>query len=333
MKLAVRRRWAGPAAGLVGVWLLFAALAPASFRDPANLATIARQASITGTAALGATLVIVGGGIDLSVGSVVALTTVVVAGALAHGLPPLAALLAGCAAGAACGIANGILVTRLRIVPFIVTLGTMLIVRGLAKGLAGEQKIDAPLSWLNDLLATLPPDRSWQLAPPGVWITLGLGAILALVLQRGRAGREVFALGGNPEAARLSGIATGIVALGTYAVGGVFAGVAGVLQFSRLTVGDPTVAAGLELDAIGAVVIGGGSLAGGEGTVAGSLLGALIMTTIRSGCSQMGLANWVQEVVTGSILVVAVALDRLRPGIGGSPARRSADARKGSGPA
>jgi len=301
-----------PFAGLAGVWLLFAAIAPPSFRELATLETIARQTAIVGTAALGATLVIIAGGIDRSVGSVVALSTVVIAWSLAHGLSPAHAAAHGLAAGLACGLLTGALITRLKVVPFIVTLGMMLVVRGGAKGLAGEQKIDAPVTWLNELLASLPPERGWQLVPAGVWLALAVAAVLAVALRFGRAGRSIFAIGANPEAARLSGIAVDRVTLGVYAAGGLLSGLAGLFQFSRLTVGDPTVAVGLELDAIAAVVIGGGSFSGGEGSIGGTLLGALIMTTIRSGCSQMGLANWIQEIVTGGIIVLAVALDRLR---------------------
>lgn len=301
-----------PLAGLAGVWLLFAFIAPASFREAATLETIARQTAIVGTAALGATIVIIAGGIDLSIGSVVALSTVVVALGLAHGLSPVHAAAHGLAAGLACGLLTGALITRLRVVPFIVTLGMMLVVRGAAKGLAGEQKIDAPLSGLNDLLASLPDEQRWQLVPTGVWLMLAAAAALAVMLRYGRMGRQIVATGANPEAARLSGIPVDRVTLGVYGLGGLLSGLSGLFQFSRLTVGDPTVAVGLELDAIAAVVIGGGSFAGGEGSISGTLIGALIMTTIRSGCSQMGLANWIQELVTGTILVLAVALDRWR---------------------
>ena len=257
-------------------------------------------------------MVIISGGIDLSVGSIVALSTVVVAHLLESGVSPVPAAAAGVGAAALCGLVNGTLITRLRVVPFIVTLGMLLVVRGAAKGLAHEQKIDAPLTWLNELLARLPPERSWMLVPPGVWLMLGLAVVVGIVLQRTVFGRHVFAIGANEEAARLSGVSVNRAKLAVYILGATFAGIAGLAQFSRLTVGDPSVAVGLELEVIAAVVIGGGSLAGGEGSVIGSLVGALIMTVIRSGCSQMGLANWIQEIVTGGIIVVAVALDRLR---------------------
>jgi ribose/xylose/arabinose/galactoside ABC-type transport system permease subunit len=266
-------------------------------------------------AALGMTLVMIKGGIDLSVGSVVALSTVVTAWLLQHGYPPLTAAAGGVAVGALCGLVTGTLITRLRVVPFIVTLGMLLVVRGAAKGLAHEQKIDVDpdaLHWLEELLAVLPAEKRWLVVPVGVWLTIGLAVGVAALLRYTRLGRHTFAIGSNELTARLCGVAVERVKVTIYIIGGAFAGLAGLLQFSRLTVGDPTVATGLELDVIAAVVIGGGSLSGGEGSVLGSIVGALIMAVIRSGCSQMGLPNWVQEIVTGGIIVAAVALDRWR---------------------
>ena len=319
-----RRLWASPAlrknlgaaAGLAAVFVLFSVLLGArrgiGFADPGNLETIFRQTTIVAMAALGATIVIVSGGIDLSVGAIIALATVVIAGFLRAGAPPLAAALAGIVAGVGCGALNGLLITRLKVVPFIVTLGTMLVVRGIAKGLAHEQKIDAPTSWLNELLARLPVGRAWMVFPPGVWLLFLLAFGVGGLLLYTRLGRHLFAVGSNEQAARLCGISVGRVKLAVYVLGGLFAGIAGLMQFSRLTVGDPTGATGLELNVIAAVVIGGGSLSGGEGSVLGSLIGALIMQILQSGCSQMGWPNWVQEIVTGAIIVVAVALDRFR---------------------
>ncbi len=303
----------GPLIGLIAIFGLFTALAPPGFASIENMETILRQTAIVAVAAMGMTLVIVLGGIDLSVGSVVALGTVVVAWMLqyAHASPATAALL-GIGAGAACGLIAGLLITRLRVVPFIITLGMMLVVRGIAKGLAGEQKIDAPLTWLNTLLARLQPEQAWMLAPAGVWLMILLAVLTAVLLKFTRFGRHVFAVGSNENTARLCGVAVNRIKLAVYTLAGLTFGLSGLLQFSRLTVGDPTVAVGLELDVIAAVVIGGGSLSGGEGSVFGSLIGALIMSVIRSGCSQMGLPNWAQEIVTGGIIVIAVALDRLR---------------------
>ncbi|MBP1656127.1 MAG: monosaccharide-transporting ATPase [Bacteroidetes bacterium] len=302
----------GPVAGLIVIFGLFAVIGPDSFSSSSNLETIARQTAIVGSAALGMTLIIISGGIDLSVGSIIALVTVVIAALLQSGMDPLLAALGGVGAGVLCGFINGFLITRLRVVPFIVTLGTLLVVRGAAKGFAREQKIDAPLTWLKELLAALPPGEGWRIVPWGVWLTIALAFLVAGVLAYTRLGRHVIAVGSNEQTARLCGVPVDRVKVIVYSLGGLFAGVAGVLQFSRLTVGDPTVAMGVELDVIAAVVIGGGSLSGGEGSIAGTIVGALIMTVIRSGCAQMGLPNWVQEMVTGGIIVVAVALDRWR---------------------
>ena len=303
----------GPVLGLLFVAITFGVLIGANFFQPGNLELIARQTAIVAAAALGMTIVIVSGGIDLSVGSVVALTTVVIAVLLNQGWSPPAAALAGALSGAICGVINGILVTALRVVPFIVTLGTMILVRGAAKGFADERRIEAPQTWLNTLLrSTAPGEAGWL--PSGVWLVLLLALLVGGVLRYTRFGHHVFAIGSNERTARLCGVAVPRTKIAIYTLGAFFAGVAGVLQFSRLSVGDPTVAEGLELDVIAAVIIGGGSLAGGRGTVIGTLLGATTMAVIQIGCAQKGYPNWVQQIVTGTIIVLAVALDRWRTG-------------------
>jgi len=278
---------------------------------------IALHTTIVGMAALGMTLVIISGGIDLSVGSIVALSSVVIAWLLQYaGAGPLTAALGGVAAAALFGIISGLLITWLRVVPFIVTLGMMLVVRGAAKGIAREQKIEVDIArqkWLQELLHTVVgTEHSWTLAPAGVWVWLILAVGMAAVLRYTRLGRHIFAIGSNEQTARLCGVAVERVKVIVYMLCGTFAGLAGLMQFSYLTVGDPTGAVGLELNVIAAVVIGGGSLAGGEGSILGTLMGALIMTVIATGCAQMWLPNWVQEIITGAIIVVAVGLDRLR---------------------
>ncbi len=302
----------GPLIGLVLVYVFFALIGPDSFTSIRTLETIARQTAIVGTAALGMTLVIILGGIDLSVGSIVAMTSVVVALVLNGGGGPAAAILMAMLAGSLTGLTSGTLITRLKVAPFIVTLGMLLLVRGVAKGLGREQKVDAPITWLVELLSSLPPDRRWMLVPPGVWVLALLALATAVVLRYTRLGAHIFSIGSNEKTARLCGVHVERVKVTVYTLTGALAGLTGVLQFSRLTVGDPTVAVGLELDVIAAVVIGGGSLSGGEGTVTGTLVGAFIMTVIRAGTSQMGLPNWVQEIVTGTIIVAAVAIDRWR---------------------
>ncbi len=300
---------AGVLVALVLVGAIFGLLLGPQFFSPINLELILRQTAIVSTAALGMTMVIAAGGIDLSVGSMIALNTVVVALILGSGGSPGAAAAGSIGATALCGLVNGVLVTRLGIVPFIVTLGTMLVIRGAAKGLSGERRLEAPITWLNDLLRR--PDSA-ILLPPGVWLLAFLAVLVSLLLRYTTFGRHVFAIGSNERMARLCGVPINRRKIAIYTLAAALTGVAGVLQFSRLSVGDPTVAVGLELNVIAAVVIGGGSLLGGRGSVSGSLIGSTIMTVIQIGCSQLGLANWVQEIVTGGIIVTAVALDKVR---------------------
>lgn len=302
---------AGTLLGLVLVAIVFGALVGPHFFAPTNLELMARQMAIVSIGAVGMTIVIVAGGIDLSVGSMIALTTVVIAQLLRMDVSPFAAALGGIAAAAFCGLVNGILITQLRVVPFIVTLGTMLVIRGAAKGFAEERRIEAPATWLNDLLRVT---RGEVLLPSGIWGVVVLSLIVAGLLRYTRFGRHTFAIGSNERMARLCGVNIMRTKILIYTLSAALTGVAGLLMFSKLSVGDPTVAIGLELDVIAAVIIGGGSLLGGRGTVSGTLIGAAIMTVIQIGCSQKGLANWVQEIVTGSIIVAAVALDRVRSG-------------------
>lgn len=300
---------AGALAGLVLVAAMFGILIGPQFFSPVNLELILRQTAIVSTAALGMTMIIAAGGIDLSVGSMIALSTVVIALLLGSGASPGTAALGGVAATALCGAVNGLLVTGLRMVPFIVTLGTMLVIRGAAKGLAGEVRLEAPTTWLNDLLRR--PDTGIFL-PWGVWLLALLAVLISLLLRYTTFGRHIFAIGSNERMARLCGVPINRRKTAIYTLAAALTGVAGLMQFSRLSVGDPTVAVGLELNVIAAVVIGGGSLLGGRGSVSGSLIGSTIMTVIQIGCSQLGLANWIQEIVTGCIIVTAVWLDRVR---------------------
>jgi ribose transport system permease protein len=301
----------GPVLGLAFVLLIFVVLVGPQFVRVGNVELIARQTAIVGAAALGMTMVIVSGGIDLSVGSVVALTTVVIALLLRADAAPIVAAMGGVAAAAVCGLVNGALITQLRVIPFIVTLGMMILVRGAAKGLADERRIEAPVTWINDLLRSVDTGTGF-LVPTGIWLVALLALIVGGTLRYTRFGRHLFAIGSSERTARLCGVAVNWCKVGVYTVAAALAGVAGALQFSRLSVGDPTVADGLELDVIAAVIIGGGSLSGGRGTVLGTTLGATTMAVIQVGCSQRGLPNWVQQIVTGGIIVMAVALDRWR---------------------
>ena len=356
----------GPLLALAAVWLFFALAAGETFTGWSNQRLMLLQAAVVGTAAVGATVIIVAGGIDLSVGSTIALGTVVVALLLRAGAPPVlaafgalgAAVLVGLAIGAlvvghvvrvgllAVGAALGALlaaraggaaataagaaagaalalaaahaarrfVPRLPLSPFIVTLGLWGALRGLAKGLADNQPVytaSDSSGWLATLMQR-GADGPTALLAPGVWILFALALAVAFVLRTTRFGRHVFAIGSNEETARLCGVRVERTKILVYALGAGCAGLAALSQFAFLSMGDPTTAEGYELRVIAAVVIGGASLSGGEGTVLGTLVGVLVMVVVDNGCTKLGLDNWIQELVTGAIIVAAVAIDRAR---------------------
>lgn len=301
----------GPFAGLLAVILLFSVLEPEAFLSLYNFQTIVAQTVIVSLGAIGMTFVIVSGGIDLSVGSVIALSSVVTAVALREGQGPLTAALCGALSGALAGGFNGLLITRLSVVPFIVTLGSMGMARGLAKYLADEQKVDAPAGFLASVMAKA-PTPSFLLVAPGTWLTLLLALLMAFVLKRTVFGVHTYAVGSSEATARLCGVRVPRVKFTIYLLSGLFAGIAGVMQYARLTVGDPTTALGKELDVIAAVVVGGASLSGGVGAIVGSLIGALLMGVLSNGCTLTGIPNYVQEILIGAIIIAAVALDRMR---------------------
>ena len=303
----------GPLLGLLLVITIFAVLIgdPERYLSPKNLRTVLAQTVIVAIGAIGMTMIIISGGIDLSVGSVIALTGIITALGINGGMPTTSAIFIGILVGGLVGLVNGLAITRLRVVPFIATLGMLGVARGVAKGIAGSQTVNMPDTWANNLLLTVPKPQ-WLLVAPGVWIAILLAIVAAIALRRTVFGRRVFALGSNEAAARACGIATDRLKLYIYGLAGLLFGLAGVMQMSRLRQGDPTVAAGLELDIIAAVVIGGGSLSGGEGTILGSMIGALIMAFLRNGCQQIGWPNYIQEIIIGALIVIAVAVDRWR---------------------
>jgi ribose transport system permease protein len=303
----------GPFLGLVLVIVVFALMtdSPGQYLSARNFRIVAAQTVIVALGAIGMTMIIVSGGIDLSVGSVIALTGVVTALGMRAGLDPFLSMLLGVAAGGAIGVVNGLAITRLRVIPFIATLGMLGVARGLAKWLAGQQTVNVPETWVNELAVTFPRPE-WLLVAPGAWLTLILAVVVAFVLRRSVFGRRVFAIGSNEAAARACGIPVDRMKVWIYALAGLLFGLSGVMQMSRLRQGDPTVAIGTELDVIAAVVIGGGSLSGGVGSVLGSMIGASIMAVLRNGSQQMGWPNYIQEIIIGAIIVVAVAVDRMR---------------------
>jgi len=305
--------WLGPFLGLILVMVIFSSIPEVRdrFLRVPNLKSVATQSVIVALGAMGMTLIIISGGIDLSAASNIALSSVITAFAINAGFPPLLAIFLGVITGGLIGLANGSLITSLRLVPFIVTLGMLGIARGIAKWTAGNQKIDAPLTWVNELMAKS-PRPSWLLTAPGVWMMIIFAVAMAVVLRYSVFGRHIFANGSNEATARLCGIRIKRTKIIVYSIAGLFCGLGGVMEFSRLTVGDPTVAVGLELDIIAAVVIGGGSLSGGSGSILGSMIGVFIMSFLRNGCTMMGWPNYIQEIIIGAIIVVAVALDQIR---------------------
>lgn len=305
----------GPFFGLllvIGLFSLSPEMRPYFLAGP-NFKIILTQTVIVAIGALGMTMIIVSGGIDLSVGSVVALTSVVGARLLAENYSPAVTVIASILAGGLIGMVNGAVIAGLRMMPFIVTLGMMGVVRGLAKSrwLANNQTVNAPESLINNIMASDKPTQLFPL-PLGVWIAIALALVMALVMRQTIFGRYIFAIGSNEATARLCGIRVQVQKLLIYTIAGMFFGLAGLMQLSRLTQGDPTVAIGLELDIIAAVVIGGASLNGGTGSILGSMIGALIMAVLRNGSNQMGWPTYMQEIIIGVVIVIAVGLDKLR---------------------
>jgi ribose transport system permease protein len=306
----------GPFVGLFFVISIFS-IKPevrAVFLTGGNFKIILTQTVIVAIGALGMTLIIVSGGIDLSVGSIVALTSVV--GAKLLSLPEPwstpAVIAATVLAGGAVGLINGSLISGLRMMPFIVTLGMMGVARGAAKWLGDNQTVNYDeKAAVNTIMALDEPYKFFPL-PTGVWLVVVLALIMAIVLRQTVFGRYVFAIGSNEATARLCGIRVQLHKVIIYTLAGLLFGAAGLMQLSRLTQGDPTVAIGLELDIIAAVVIGGASLSGGAGSILGSMIGALIMAVLRNGAGQMGWQTYVQEIIIGVVIVLAVALDRFR---------------------
>lgn len=305
---------AGPFLGLIVVIALFSI--PAETREffltYHNFKTIFTQTVIVAIGALGMTKIIVSGGIDLSVGSSIAFTSVVGALLIQQGWATAPVVLAMILSGGLIGLLNGVAIAGLRMTPFIITLGTLGVARGSAKWLADNQTVNYETSPINAWMTTADPFG--YALPAGVWVALGLAILTAVVLRNTVFGRHIFALGSNEATARLCGIPTTRLKIGIYALAGCFFGLAGLFQLSRLRQGDPTVAVGLELDIIAAVIIGGASLNGGVGTILGSMIGALIMAVLRNGSQQMGWPTYFQEIIIGLVIIVAVFLDRVRQG-------------------
>jgi ribose transport system permease protein len=277
------------------------------FLTTTNLSSVVRQTAVINLMALGMTMVIIAGGIDLSVGSILAIGGLLGTMAMEKGAPIPLGIVVGTLVGTFWGFANGFMTTQLRINPFIVTLGTMGIVRGIAliisNGLPVHQ-IPAGFAYLGEgnLLGV----------PFVLWILLFCAVTVHVVLEHTRLGRYSFAIGSNTEAAVYSGVAVNFHTTAVYTISGGLTGLAGMIEASRLMTGQPTAGQGYELQAIAAVVIGGGSLRGGEGSVVGTLVGAFIMGLLSNGSDLLGISPYLQQAIIGAVIILAVAADELR---------------------
>jgi ribose/xylose/arabinose/galactoside ABC-type transport system permease subunit len=312
-------------AALAVIFIAFGLVVPGgAFFRIGNIENILMQSAVYAMGGLGMTMVIITGGIDLAAGSTIALSMVTVALTLKAGdgqyltAHPFAwtvlSVVFGTLAGATVGCVQGLLITGLRLVPFIVTLGGLQAIRGLTKGIANNQEISPADNWLSRNLMFPVQGQTFnpQLFPVGVWATLFIAVAAAAMLRYTKLGRRIYAIGSNESTARLCGVPVMRTKIQVYALAGMFAGLAGVLEFSKLNMGQPTGAMSYELYIIAACVIGGSSLMGGVGTIGGTIIGALIIGTLNAGAQQAGWLKWVQEIVIGVIIVAAVALDRLR---------------------
>jgi ribose transport system permease protein len=289
--------------------ILFITLTIASpnFFTSTNLSSVVRQTAVINIMALGMTMIIITGGIDLSVGAILAMGGLLGTMGMEKGFSIPAGVLAGIITGLGCGLANGLMITRLRIQPFIVTLGTLGIFRGttliISNGLP-VHRIPQQFSYLGEgnLLGV----------PFVLWILVVCAVLTHVVLEHTRLGRYTYAIGSNREAAIYAGIPVKFHTTAVYAIGGMLTGLAGMIEASRLMTGQPTAGQGYELQAIAAVVIGGGSLQGGEGSVMGTLVGAFIMGLLSNGSDLLGVSPYLQQAIIGAVIILAVTLDEVR---------------------
>ncbi len=293
----------------ISLIVLFVALTIATphFLTNTNLSTVVRQTAVINIMALGMTMIIITGGIDLSVGAILAMGGLFGTMAMEKGLSIPAGVLIGTLTGLVCGLGNGVLITQLKIAPFIVTLGTLGIFRGLtlivSNGLP-VHRIPPSFSYLGEgnLLGV----------PFVLWILVVCALLTHLTLEHTRLGRYAFSIGSNKQAAIYAGIPVSFHTTAVYAIGGMLTGLAGMIEASRLMTGQPTAGQGYELQAIAAVVIGGGSLSGGEGTVVGTLVGAFIMGLLSNGSDLLGVSPYLQQAIIGGVIILAVTVDELR---------------------
>lgn len=289
------------------VLFLGLAIGSPNFLTGTNLSSVVRQTAVINIMSLGMTLIIVSGGIDLSVGAILAMGGVLGTMAMEQGVPIPFALLIGILTGLFWGTVNGVFITRLKINPFIVTLGTLGIVRGLTLIISNGlpvHRVPRSFSFLGE--------GNVLGVPFVLWILVACALLTHVILERTRLGRYIFAIGSNEEAAVYAGVPVRFDITAVYAFCGMLTGLAGMIEASRLMTGQPTAGAGYELQAIAAVVIGGGSLHGGEGSVIGTLIGAFIMGLLSNGSDLLGISPYLQQAIIGAVIILAVTVDELR---------------------
>ena len=328
----------GPLLALIVIAGLFAVAdqnySEGKFATMRNFRVIANSASLIAVPAFGMTLIIIAGGIDLSAGTALTLCGTILATQLKYSEvaadePGFAgvmifALLMTVAVGCLCGFANGALISVTNVVPFIVTLGTMTIFLGIGQIISNESTVYAPTANVPDWLGLLTYTGSKAenyftlgtqlLIPTSAWMALLMGLVVATLMRYSVFGRNVFAIGSSESTARLCGIHVPMTMVLVYTIAGFFVAMGGLLYFANVKNGNPTDGTGKELEIIAAVVLGGGSLSGGRGSIFGTLIGALIITVIRSGCSQLSIPNTYTHIIIGCIIIVAVVVDQLRHG-------------------
>jgi ribose transport system permease protein len=296
----------GPLLGLIILVVIVSILNP-SFLEPLNILNLLRQVAINALIAFGMTFVILTGGIDLSVGAILALSSALTAGMMVSGIDPILAIIIGCILGGLMGTVNGLFITKGKMAPFIATLATMTIFRGLTLVYTGGN----PITGLGDNYLFQLFGRGYFLGIPVPAITMILTfVILFIILHKTPFGRKTYAIGGNEKAALISGIKVPKVKVMIYSLSGMLAALAGAILTSRLNSAQPTAGTSYELDAIAAVVLGGTSLSGGKGRIFGTLIGALIIGTLNNGLNLLGVSSFYQMVVKGIVILIAVLLDR-----------------------
>lgn len=298
----------GTLIGLLLIAGVFAAVAP-GFLSGRNLVNILQQSSINACVALGMTLVIISGGIDLSVGPTAALAAVLSASLMVGGVPPFLAVLAGLGLGALCGVINGALVSFGGLQPFIVTLGTLSTYRALALiGTGGNPILGVPRAF-RDVA-----NGSVSGIPASVLVVIAVALLAGIILRKTPFGEYLLAVGGNEEAAHIAGVPIALTKIGAYALSGILAALAAIILIGRLGAAEPILGNLWELDAIAAAAIGGASLMGGKGSIIGTLLGAIILGAMRNGLTLLNVQAFYQLLATGLIILLAMLVDRATRG-------------------